>query len=773
MEETLRPFFTDHCIKCHGPDIQKGKLRLDNLASPAVAATKEDRALWLKIAEAVETGDMPPEKEKRPDPAKAKAMVHVIHSALAAKPLEKPLALRRMNRVEYEHTLHDLLGIRTDLAELLPEDSSVQGFDNVADGLSISAVLMERYLEAADTAFDATIRRITPSPVTTKRVDMMQMKENIASVAQKRAGTLNVENSFVKFTPGWPPVRLDDVHPTEGGLYECQLAVWPYQPGDRTLAVAVYVGPLFGPGQRRFVGMFDVTGTPKEPRTIKFTHWMNEGDTMHIVPWVYPEHITYRDKDKEARPGIAVMWAQTRGPLDQDFPSLSQKSLLGDLPMLEGERIYMRHRKNAISHTVGSKQPKEDIERILRAFIPRAFRRPVSAQIISPYIKLAQNKLDEGRTFEQAIRTGITAVLCSPHFLLLNQDTKVDDYTIASRLSYFLWSSLPDAELMKLAAAGKLRDAKILREQALRMMNDPRIERFTLHFTGQWLDLRQIEFTTPDKKLYPEFDALLQESMLGETRGFFRHLLKNDLSVMNFIDSDFTILNERIARHYAIEGVIGHENFRVVKLPESSIRGGILTHASVLKVTANGTSTSPILRGVWVLDNLLGRPAPPPPPGVPAVEPDIRGAVSIRDQMEKHRSIESCARCHTRIDPPGFALETFDPIGGERTQYRSLGLGDKVVDVQYRKGQKVESDAQMGDGRLFGDFNGFRKLLLEDRQMVARAIAAKMLTYGTGRRITAEDRTIIDAIVAAAAKNDLGLRSMIVAVIESGLFLQP
>ncbi|MEQ8787594.1 MAG: DUF1592 domain-containing protein [Pirellulaceae bacterium] len=772
IDSTVHAFLRQHCVKCHGGEKPKGDLRFDALAAPS--ADDDASETWARIAEVIEVGDMPPKSQPRPDAQQIAGVVRLI-GEMMARGAEPPLALRRLNRTEYEHTIHDLLGIDTPLADLLPEDGSVQGFDNVADGLSISSILMERYLEAADVAFDGVIRRIEPLPPEARRAVMMESKENIDSVAKKKGGTIEVADSFVKFTPGWPPVRLDAAHPIEGGVYRCRIAVWPHQPSERTLVVAVYVGPLFGPGKRRFMGMYDVTGTPQNPRIIEFTTRVNEGHAMHIVPWIYPQHITYIHKD-EPRPGVGVVWAETYGPLDQDFPSQAQKRLFGDdeqITMAEDRPIYMRHRRGVKLHVVQSEKPREDAERIIREFVPRAFRRPVDDSVIEPYVQLTLARLDAGRTFEQAVRAGVTAVLCSPQFLLLNRDGEVDDYTLASRLSYFLWSTMPDEELMQLAAEGKLRDPQVLHAQVERMLGDPRIERFIENFTGQWLDLREIEFTTPDAKLYPEFDELLQESMLGETRGFFRHLLENDLSVVNFIDSDFAVLNERLAKHYGIDGVKGHENFRVVPLPEDSLRGGVLAQASVLKVTANGTSTSPVLRGVWVLDKLLGQPAPPPPPGVPAVEPDIRGAVTIREQLDKHRAIESCARCHVRIDAPGFALETFDVIGGQRDRYRSLGEGERVRNVNYRLGLPVECDGQTADGRSFADFREFRKLLMEEREQVARAIAAKLLVYGTGRPITAADRAAVDEVVAAAKEKNLGLRSMIHAVVDNELFSRP
>jgi len=771
-----RGFLEQHCFKCHGPEKDKGDLRLDTLKTPAADPTTADT--WLDVLDAIESGDMPPKKEPRPDAQAAEKIIGLIAAAAAEAAGPPPLALRRMNRIEYEHTVQDLLGITTPLAELLPEDSSVQGFDNVANGLSISSVLMERYLEAADVAFNSVIRRIEPLPAETRRAQMMQQKENISSVKGNKGGVIEVENSFVKFTPGWPPARLDQAHPIEDGIYRCRVAVWPHDPNDhRTLSLAVYVGPLFGPGKRRFMGMYDVTGTPDDPRIIEFTTFIKENHAMHLVPWVYPEHVTWRDKH-EKRPGIGIVWAETHGPLDQSFPSEAQKQLFGDvetISMAEGTPIYMRHRKGVKLHDVVSTQPREDAERIIRDFVPRAFRRPVKKALTDQFVALTLERLDAGRTFEQAVRAGIVSVLCSPHFLLLNRDAnEVDDYTIASRLSYFLWSTLPDAELMGLAAAGKLSDPKIRHAQVERMINDPKIERFVENFTGQWLDLREIEFTTPDKKLYPEFDMLLQHSMLGETRGFFRHLLEKDLSVLNFVDSDFTILNQRLATHYGIPGIRGHEKFRVVDLPEDSIRGGVMTHGSVLKVTANGTTTSPILRGVWILDHLLAQPAPPPPPGVPAVEPDIRGATSIREQLDKHREDESCARCHARIDPPGFALEEFDPIGGHRAAYRSLGEGQRVEGkkVSYKIGPPVES-GDLSDGEDFGNFEEFRSYLMQDPDRIARAIAEKLLVYGTGRPITAANRSDVDFVVEKAREHDLGLRSMIHAVVESELFYQP
>ena len=765
-------FFRAHCVKCHGPEKQKADLRLDTLAAPG----SDTRETWAQIAESLRTGDMPPRKQARPDARDRDALVGWIANALAK--LERPLpGLRRLNRVEYEHTIHDLLGTDTPLADLLPEDNSVQGFDNVATGLGISSILLERYLEAADAAFEGVIRRVKPLPPANRRVVLMDQKENKSSVKGKKGGVISRDGAFVDFTPGWPPARTDPAHPIEEGVYRCRVAVFPHEPGpERTLSVAVFTGPLFGDGKRHFQGMFDVTGTPENPRIIEFTTRMGELHALHILPWVYPEHVTWRDKH-EQRPGVATLWAETYGPLDQAFPSRAQLTLFGKSPtmtMAKGDSVYIRHRRGVRSHHVESSAPREDAERIIRAFAPRAFRRPVEPDLVDQFVRLTWSRLDAGNSFEQAVRAGVTAVLCSPHFLLLNREREVDDYTLASRLSYFLWSSMPDDELLALAAAGRLSDAAVRHAQVERMLADPKRERFIEHFTGQWLDLRDIEFTTPDAKLYPEFDELLQRSMVAETKCFFRHLLTNDLSVVNFIDSDFAILNQRLADHYDVPGVRGHEELRVVKLPKDSIRGGVLTHASVLKVTANGTTTSPILRGVWVLDNILGQPSPPPPSGVPLVEPDIRGATTIREQLDQHRNIESCARCHSRIDPPGFALEQFDVIGGERDFYRAIGgKGKRVGKHRYQIGPDVEKGGEWSDGQTFADFREFRRQLLAHRDSVARAVAEKLLIYGTGRPVTPADRGVVNAVAEQARNSNFGLRAMIHAVVESELFQRP
>ncbi len=769
--------FRDHCIKCHGSDSQEANLRLDTIDAPVRGI--ESLQVWSTIFAMIDSGEMPPADEPSLDPVVKRKLLDWIGDELSRNSDQVP-ALRRMNRMEYENTVHDLLNVDTPLAELLPADDSVQGFDNVASGLGISSILLSRYLEAANEAFEGTIRRIQPLPPQTRRAVLMEQQENISSVKQKKGGVIETAGAFVDFAPAWPPARVDPAHPIEEGVYRCRVAVFPHDPGEhRTLSVAVFTGPLFGDGKRHFQGMFDVTGTATEPRIIEFTTQLGELHALHILPWIYPEHVTWRDKE-ESRPGVAIAWAETYGPLDQTFPSPASEKLFGPfddaatIKIVEGGQVYIRHRRGAKSHFVDSTDPRADAARIVSRLASRAFRRPVEDNVTDSFVALTLARLDQGSTFEQAVQAGVVAILCSPHFLLLNSESEVNAYTVASRLSYFLWSSMPDDELWQRAADGSLNDPAVLHAQVDRMIDDPKIERFVESFTGQWLDLRDIEFTTPDPKLYPEYDELLLRSMLAETRGFFRHLLANDLSVKNFIDSDFACLNQRMAAHYGIPDVQGHEEFRIVQLPEDSIRGGILTHASVLKVTANGTTTSPVLRGNWVLENILCQPSPPPPPGVSLFEPDIRGATTIREQLDLHRSNSSCARCHNRIDPPGFALEEFDVIGGHREWYRTLSKGGKQISkTNYYVGPTVEQGGVLADGQRFADFVEFRQRLLERPEMVASAVATKLLVYGSGRPVRQSDRSSVTAVVDATRDNDFGLRSMVHAVVDSELFHQP
>jgi len=501
--------------------------------------------------------------------------------------------------------------------------------------------------------------------------------------------------------------------------------------------------------------------------------------------------------------GLLVEWIKIEGPIDA-FPLPSYQKLFAGLP-LKARSVAKAQADGGSPKPIAdnrpvqqwysdplvpvSADPKKDAERLIRDFLPRAFRRPVSEELQKLYVHRVHQKLDQKYSFYDAMVYGYKSILSSPHFLLLMEpgsakvnekndfvSTQLDDYALASRLSYFLWSSMPDEALLALAAKGELSKPNVLRGQVERMLNSPRAHRFTENFVGQWLDLRKIDATIPDPQLYGDFDALLLWSMPRETQAFFGEVLRGDMSLLEFVDSDWTMLNGRMAQHYGIPGVEGSE-FHKTKLHAGLHRGGVMTQASVLKVTADGTRTSPVLRGKWVLERILGQPPAPPPPDVPAIEPDIRGATTIRQQLDKHRNSPACASCHIQIDPPGFALETFDPIGNWREFYRaSARTKAGVVNLpnytgrSFYRGPDVEKGGLTPQGRPFKDIDDYKKLLLEDKDQIARNLTQKLLIYSTGAEIQFADREVVEQIIAKLRANHYGFRTLIHEVVQSRIF---
>jgi hypothetical protein len=491
-------------------------------------------------------------------------------------------------------------------------------------------------------------------------------------------------------------------------------------------------------------------------------------------------------------PGLLIEWLKIEGPVGE-WPPKSYTSLFADVPLkarsvakaeAEGKKpptipaVRSEYAWNADPLVPASAKPKEDAERLIRSFLPRAFRRPVPEELQKQFVARVHAKLDAGYTFLDAMVYGYKAVLTSPHFLLLVESgPKLDDYAIASRLSYFLWSTHPDDELLALAAKGELAKPAVLRAQVERMLKSPKAARFTENFVGQWLDLRKIDATIPDPQLYGDFDGTLLWAMPQETRMFFDEVLKNDLSLLEFVDSDWSMLNERLAKHYGIPGIEGN-TLRKVKLTTGSHRGGVITQAAVLKVTADGTRTSPVLRGKWVLEKIIGKPPAPPPPDVPSIEPDIRGATTIRQQLDKHRNIAACASCHVHIDPPGFALENFDPIGGWRDFYRaSTRTKAGIVNIPgytgrpFWRGPDVEHGGETHDGKKFQSIDDYKKLLLADKEQLARNLTEKLLVYATGADIQYADREVVEQIVAGLKTKNYGFRTLIHDVVQSRVFV--
>jgi hypothetical protein len=497
-------------------------------------------------------------------------------------------------------------------------------------------------------------------------------------------------------------------------------------------------------------------------------------------------------------PAIASDYLDIEGPIHDVWPPVGHQRLFGDLPFAEfkaslypGIRapkrtpmrqgiVHAQNRPDAVKEvwTVASVNPLVDADRLLAEFLPRAFRRPVEAGVRKQYVMRVEERIKDGDSFESAMRWVYRAALCSPDFLYhVEPSGKLDDAALACRLSYFLWNSMPDEALTKLAAAGKLREAKVLRGEIDRLLKDPRSERFVEDFLGQWLRLRQIAANDPDNKLYPEFSPYLQDSMIAETRAYFRELIEKNLHAGYLVKSDFAMLNEKLAVHYGIKGVSGPQ-IRRVPIPADCPRGGFLTQAAILKITANGTTTSPVPRGAFVMARLLGQPPEPPPSNVPAVEPDVRGTTTIREQLAKHRENPGCASCHSKIDPPGFALESFDPIGGQRDRYRSIGNGDKAprgsidpfIGIGFKLGPAVDASGSTADGRPFSGILEFETMLAVDRPRLLKNLAEQFARYAIGRDLAFSDRDEIAGLVDRTAKQGGGLRTLITELAASSLF---
>ena len=504
----------------------------------------------------------------------------------------------------------------------------------------------------------------------------------------------------------------------------------------------------------------------EKPKTIEFVTWLPRKHMLEIRPGDrtlkkgrFPGgQVGTGEGEDQNLPGIAfdrvvMERIHTNGDDDQ-----VREYLFGDLkvePSKDKKKPWQ----------VVSKNPRADAEELLTAFASRAFRRPVTASEIQPYLAEVDEALASKVDFTDALRLGYRALLCSPRFLYFTEEPgPLDDWEIATRLSYFLDGSTPDDELTELAASGKLHEANVLKQQVRRLLEGKKGDQFLKDFAAEWLELDQIDFTQPDSKLFRRFDTVVQDAMLAETETFLQTMLHENLSVTNLIESDFTFLNSRLARYYEIDDISGDEIRRVTLDPQSH-RGGVLTQGAIMKVTANGSNTSPVVRGVWVSERLLGVHIPPPPSNVPAVEPDIRGATTIREQLAKHRSLGECASCHVKIDPAGFALENFDPTGRWRDNYY-VSNGRKV-----KKGPPIDPSYEMPDGSKFDDIDDFRSLVVKNPQRLAANVAEKLLMYGTGGVIEFADREAVEAIAQKSAADDYGLRTLVEEVAVSPLFL--
>ena len=596
-----------------------------------------------------------------------------------------------------------------------------------------------------------------------------------------------------------------NVAPIYAGMYRMKLSLWGFQwnagqpePGpDQAAVIRAHEEGKQQEGGRLLRAFIAPSMKSNEA---EITEWLEAHESIVFdpvsIPWngLRIGQVAGRAM-KHVGPGVAIDWFEIEGPLNETWPPESHQRLFGDLPIAklpEGTDLIRPQREDVRSiggylpsmyldltpqerkpplETVQSAQPEADARKLLNAFLPRAFRRDVGPEEIEPYVALLKARIAAEDCFEDAMRRVYVAVLTSPEFLFHSVDAS--NASLASRLSYWLWNGPPDAQLL----AADLSKPSVRKAEVDRLLADKRSERFIEDFANQWLELSRLDETTPDPQLYPEYRFLLHEGMAAETRSFLRELIIDDLPITALLKPNFAMLTQRLAEHYGIDGVTGVE-VRKVPLPVDSARGGVFGQAAIHKLTANGTTTSPVKRGVWVMDRLLNDPAPPPPPGVSAVDPDTRGTTTVREQLDKHRADASCAACHAKIDPAGFALEAFDPIGGLRDRYRSNGKGDVPPEkgqtpwrVTYKLGPKVDPSGELPDGRSFNGSRELADILNADPDRLARAFVAHLSRYATGTDVSFADRAEIRRIVESTKSSGHGLRSLIQALAANRIFI--
>jgi mono/diheme cytochrome c family protein len=803
--KNVRPLITAHCLDCHGAEVQEAGLRLDTLATDL--QNEQTLATWIRVHDKLAKGEMPPKDIARPPQAEIAAAVdglyQQLHAASRARQQQQGrVVLRRLNGTEYENTIRDLLGVDVALKAMLPDEKMVAGFDNISAALDVSATHQLLYQAAAAKAIAAVIPTHPPMPFSDVRTGKV-MVEKGSNFRQTLTRSCKLDGDSLIFYSKLPRYGLCSTAsvPT-AGRYRATMSIGAV--GEAQKAVpAAFLTVGNGREDPALLEFRDIP--PGEPQVIEFEVDLERRQAFVINLLSRWDIRAFKQPIEEyTGPGLRVDWIKIEGPIGE-FPPASYNTLFAGIPLKArsvakaesaGTRVptiaanRSEYSWNADPLVPASANPKKDAERLLRSFLPRAFRRPVSEALQQHFIQRVQEKLDDDYTFADAMTYGYMSILSSPHFLLFDEpgttasasdghlsSTRLDDYALANRLSYFLWCTFPDEELLAVAAQGELAQPAVLKAQVERMLHSPKSHRFTKNFVGQWLELRKIDATIPDPHLYGDFDGVLLWSMPRETEGFFEEVLRNDLSLLEFVDSDWSMLNERLATHYGIPGVWGNA-LRKVKLPAGSHRGGVMTHASVLKVTADGTYTSPILRGKWVLEKIIGQPPAPPPPNIPAIEPDIRGATTIRQQLDKHRNIAVCASCHVHIDPPGFALESFDPIGGYREFYRATSrTPGGIVHLPgytgraFYRGPDVELGGQTADGHKFHSIEDYKQILLQDKEQLARSLTEKLLIYATGAEIQFADREIVEQIVSNLKAKNYGLRSLVHEVVQSRLFL--
>lgn len=820
----IKPTLEAHCFDCHSGSAREGGLDLTHL--PMNPSDRSLRERWIRIHDRIQKGEMPPQPADLPAKKRAElvkslsAMLHAVDHAEVVAAGRGPM--RRLNRDEYEQNLRDLLRLpQLDIRDLLPEDREGHHFNKTADALDMSRVQLAAYLDAAETALrQAMAGGVAPPAAAHYRATGTRLFSELSTFGNREAMFFAKDSRAISDEQAkLDAQRKSDIEDLEIEMALFRSAHWPYYgypkgfvakvSGEYRVrfaarAVLQTKGFELKPALRPVPLTFrarkpsgaDVSGDVRatggiidiRPERAEFetTVRLRAGETLEYSPLGLPVPLarnvnngppTYRYPPLPAggQPGIAVQWLEIDGPLvPADWPPASHRVLFDVLP------IQAASTGDGLPVEVVATDPQSEAKRLLRRFIDLASREPLEDEAVQVYERLVLDKLARRAPLAESLLAGYQAFLCSSHFLYLREpEGAADHYAIAARLSHFLTNTRPDPQLVELARNGRLREADVLRGETSRLIAGVGFERFVKNFTDYWLNLRHVRRDEPDIRLYPEyrFDDYLVESMESETRSFFTAMVRENLSARVLVDAEFVFANDRLAEHYGLPPLSG-STMRKIALPSDSLYGGLLTQAAVLKITANGTTTSPVVRGAWVMERLIGEPPPPPPTSVPAVEPDIRGAKTIRELLALHTKVSSCAACHARFDPVGLALENFDILGGRRTRYRGLEEGERVTgidraghDFAYTLAAPVDTAGRLKDGRVFRDIGDLKAILAADSRQLARNLLHQFTVYATGTPVRFSDRAEIEAILDRCAANDYGVGDLLQSLVQSRIFL--
>jgi mono/diheme cytochrome c family protein len=743
FQKDILPFISQHCFHCHGNGKAKADLTLDRFKDDL--SLQSERKVWENVLHMLQMREMPPKERAQPSQSEMDQVVKAIDGVLAKLDCGSGInvgrvTIRRLNKTEYNNTIRDLLGVDFKPADDFPADDVGYGFDNIGDVLSVSPLLLEKYLSAAESILDQAILIFDPPKPSRSAVNINN---------NNRATTLTTRGEI------GGTISFDE------GDYKIRARVIAEQAGDEPVKVALRVARLD-------VKEFEIKASGIAPTTIETTVRMKPGTRQIGVAFLNP--YTPPPPPVVTRPAEGVVKSEDASP-KADAPAVAapkpRSVALARSGGLEVEGPFNPPPPNyppvhtrLMAHQDGLK-PRAAAQEIVSRFASKAFRRPALPDEVEKCLALYDTAQAQGQRFENCVRAALYRVLVSPYFLFrieldppgvkAGTPYPVSEYELASRLSYFLWNSLPDDALLALAEKSQLRQN--LGAQVRRMIQDPKASSFLQSFSDQWLTLRKLDLASPDPKMFPTFDKNLRQAMLRESTLFFEAIAREDRSVLELLDADFTFVNEPLAKHYGIEGVQGREFVRV-KLPSNRV--GILTQASVLALTSNATRTSPVKRGKFVLEQIFNTPPPPPPDNVPLLEEGRQLTGTLRQIMEQHRENAACASCHQRMDPLGFAFENFDAIGA----WRDKDSG----------GFAIDASGVLPSGRSFVGAQGLKAVLRDQKDLFVRCLSEKMLTYALGRGLEFYDRCAVNKIMETMEKKEYRFSSLVLEIVQSDPF---